>query len=129
MEKQKFVKEKHQARKNYGLIENQLYRNGTIDNPKPRIVACDYDAYRHIERIHVELGHPGAEKTFFEVNRQTFGISMEDIRWLKKRCLICAVNQPNNTRPPLEPMVVLKALERIQVDLIDMRHEPSGAYK
>ena len=29
----------------------------------------------------------------------------------------------------MEPIVVLKALEQIQVDLINMRHEPSGTYK
>ena len=126
--KQAWANEKHDAIHNFCLIDNQLYYKHTGSN-QPRIVACDYDAYMHIERIHIKLCHAGAEKTFIELRKHVYGISKEDVRWLKKRCVICSVNAKNQTRPPLEPIVACRALERIQLDLIDMTHEPSGPYK
>ena len=38
-------------------------------------------------------------------------------------------NRPNRTHPPLEPIVVSRLFERVEVDLIDMRHEPDGRFK
>lgn len=127
-EKQAFHNDKRLT-SHYHLIDRQLYRNAERPGEQPRVVACNYDAHLHVERIHKELGHAGSEKTYIEVKRQVYGITKADVRWLKKRCLICNLNQPNNTRAPLEPIVTTRILERIQVDLIDMRHEPSGTYK
>jgi transposase InsO family protein len=39
------------------------------------------------------------------------------------------LNRPAATKAPLQPIVSGRAWERVQVDLIDMRHEPSGQYK
>lgn len=46
-----------------------------------------------------------------------------------KLCKNCALNRPAATKAPLQPIVSGRAWERVQVDLIDMRHEPSGQYK
>jgi hypothetical protein len=46
-----------------------------------------------------------------------------------KLCKNCALNRPAATKAPLHPIVTERAWERVQVDLIDMRHEPSGQYK
>jgi hypothetical protein len=37
--------------------------------------------------------------------------------------------RPNRTRPPLEPIISECALERVQIDLVDMRHQPNRQYK
>jgi len=37
--------------------------------------------------------------------------------------------RPNRTRPPLEPIISECTLERVQIDLVDMRHQSDGQYK
>jgi hypothetical protein len=39
------------------------------------------------------------------------------------------LNRPAATKAPLAPIISSKAWERIQIDLIDMRHESSGQFK
>ena len=46
-----------------------------------------------------------------------------------KRCKNCALNRPAAAKAPLVPIVSDRALERLHIDLIDMRHEPSGQFK
>ena len=46
-----------------------------------------------------------------------------------KLCKNCALNRPAATKAPLKPIISGRAWERVQVDLIDMRHKPSGQYK
>ncbi|KFY25048.1 hypothetical protein V491_01918, partial [Pseudogymnoascus sp. VKM F-3775] len=42
---------------------------------------------------------------------------------------LTTLNRPNTTKAPLVPIISGRAWERVQIDLIDMRHEPSGQYK
>ena len=39
------------------------------------------------------------------------------------------MNRPAATKAPLQPIITGRAWERVQIDLIDMRHEPSGQFK
>ena len=39
-------------------------------------------------------------------------------------CPVCQLKQAQTTRPPLQPIIETDFLNRIQVDLIDMRHNP-----
>jgi hypothetical protein len=39
------------------------------------------------------------------------------------------LNRPAATKAPLQPIVSGRAWEIVHLDLIDMRHEPSGQYK
>jgi hypothetical protein len=47
------------------------------------------------------------------------------LKALQELCL----NRPNITKAPLVLIITGRAWERVQIDLIDMRHEPSGQYK
>ena len=39
------------------------------------------------------------------------------------------LNRPNRTRAPLTPIIAEEWLERLQIDLIDLRHEADGHMK
>ena len=43
-------------------------------------------------------------------------------------CKVCLVNRQSNTRAPLKPIEATRVFERIQIDLIDFRHEPDGRF-
>ncbi len=45
------------------------------------------------------------------------------------RCRNCLLNKPSTTRAPLQPIEVDVTFERVQIDLIDMKHEPDRQYK
>ena len=68
-------------------------------------------------------------KTWEAFNSRYYGVNKETVIWLLARCAICLHDRPNKTRLPLEPIVVNKRLERVQVDLIDMRHQPDEQFK
>ena len=46
-----------------------------------------------------------------------------------EQCSICNTKNPNQTQATLQPIQFNKALERVQIDLIDMCHQPDGNYK
>ena len=46
-----------------------------------------------------------------------------------KRCPVCQLSQPQTVRPPLGPMIANGFLNRVQVELIDMGHNPDGDFK
>ena len=60
---------------------------------------------------------------------EIYGISQEDVAELLKVCKICIDNRCSNTKAPLEPITVTRVLERIQIDLVDFRHQLDGRYK
>ena len=88
-----------------------------------------YDAVDHIAWAHDVIGHAGARKTHQRLMREVYGISQDDVEALLPGCKICVVNRTNNTKPPLEPIVAIRVLERVQIDLIDFRHQPDGRFK
>ena len=105
--------------------ENRLCRKGT----PPLIVLRDWQLYTAIVSLHCQIPHGGQEKTFIRLSEQYYGIIRPEVRWLLKHCKVCGLNRPNRTRPPLEPIVVSRLFERVQIDLIDMRHEPDDQFK
>ena len=120
--------EKHQALKKFHMKDNQLYRNAE-KSYGDRIAATTYDAAQHIIHIHNAIGHPGIRKTHQKILTQVYGISQEDVGALLSACKVCLVNRTSNTKAPLEPIVATRVLERVQIDLIDFRHEPDGRFK
>lgn len=127
-EKQKVRNDKHRIKRYFSLNqEDQLVHHDNQGNL--RIVACTYDAFHFVKRAHEELQHAGYHKTYNHLCRTIYGISRADVKWLVNKCQICLFNRPNKTRGPLQPIVSTHILERIQIDLIDMRHEPDGHFK
>ena len=45
-----------------------------------------------------------------------------------KHCPTCQLQQPKKAKPPLRPIIAQDFMERIQIDLIDMRHTPDGEF-
>lgn len=128
---------RHDALKKYILVDGQLYRKSETINKRrhkgvqmgQRKVVVDHDIFRYIKSVHIEVGHAGINKTWEAFNSRCYGVNKETIIWMLARCTVCLHDRPNKTRAPLEPIVVNKRLERVQVDLIDMRHQPDGQYK
>ena len=73
---------------------------------------------------HQRLQHTGYIKTFNLVRQRFYGIARQEVVWLLKHCNICCQNRPSNTKAPLEPIQSHYTLERVQIDLVDMRANP-----
>ena len=80
--------------------------------------------FEAILESHQLCQHAGYIKTFNLVKERFYGISRSEVVWLLKHCTICSQNRPSNTRPPLEPIKSHYTLERVQIDLVDMRATP-----
>jgi len=68
-------------------------------------------------------------KTFKSLYECFYGITKEQVQWLIRRCQTCLKNCPNRSCGELEPIISQQILESIQIDLIDMRHEPDEQFK
>ncbi|SLM41265.1 Ribonuclease H-like domain [Lasallia pustulata] len=129
-DQQRFRNQKHDAITNYELDpQSQLYRTPKTAEERPRVVACTYDSFKHIVHAHHSVAHAGISLTYKELVRTVYGIAREDVKWLLKHCRVCLVNRKSITRAPLQPIVAEGVLERVQADLIDMRHQPDGHNK
>lgn len=93
-----------------------------------RQVALDDDVYYVIKQAHERLGHAGYKKTYEAVRLDVYGINREEVEWFTDHCRRCEMNRPNHSRAPLQPIESSGTNKRCQVDLIDMRVEPSGPY-
>lgn len=78
-----------------------------------------------VNNIHAEeLKHSGYKKVFDYIQRHYYGVTRKFVQAFCKNCPVCQLKQPQIKVPPLRPIVHKDFLERIQVDLIDMRHSP-----
>lgn len=93
-----------------------------------RVVHTD-ELFDVVNEIHSkELKHNGYKKVMDYMQRHYFGVTRGYIQMFCKNCPVCQLSQPQVTRPPLRPIVQKDLLERVQVDLIDMRHSPDGDF-
>ena len=84
---------------------------------------ADY-VYDAILDSHQRSHHAGYTKTFHLVQERFYGISQQEVVWLLKHCTTCLQSRPSNTRAPLEPIESSYTLQRVQIDLVDMRATP-----
>ena len=120
---------KHRALSEFQLINNRLHRKPDSKHLEPRYVVPENETFDTIANQHLQLLHAGKNKTCEAVQQKFYGITRADVEFVIKRCKNCALNRPAATKAPLVPIVTSRAWERVQADLIDMRHEPSGQYK
>ncbi|KIN03298.1 hypothetical protein OIDMADRAFT_53095 [Oidiodendron maius Zn] len=120
---------KHRALIEFELISNRLYRQGDKKYPDPRYVVPESEAFDTIVNENLQLLHAGRDKVWAAIQQKYYGITCSEVTIVLKLCKNCALNRPAATKAPLQPIVSGRAWERVQVDLIDMRHEPSGQYK
>jgi Integrase zinc binding domain len=93
-----------------------------------RQVALDDDVYYVIKQAHERLGHAGYKKTFEAVRLDVYGINREEVKWFIDHCRRYKLNRPNHSRPSLQPIKSSGTNKRCQINLIDIRAEPSGPY-
>lgn len=116
------------AFKFFEIIEGKLYRKPEGKYTESREVVYQNLAFDIISRKHLHLGHPGRDPLFLALDQEVYGIKRSECYWIKDHCLHCNLNTANNTKPPLTPIEVNQTFERVQIDLIDMRHTPSDRY-
>jgi hypothetical protein len=106
-----------------------LHRKPKSESELPRRVIPMSESFDRIKEGHTQLGHAGYVKTFKAFQQRYYGITKEQVQWLIGRCQTCLKNRPNRSCGELEPIVSNRILEQVQLDFIDMRHEPDYQYK
>ena len=74
-----------------------------------------------IKKIHCELEYARNNKTFRKVNEFYYGINKVMEEWYLKRCAVFLNHRKSNTRAPLKLIIASQVLDRVQIDLVDMR--------
>ena len=83
---------------------------------------------RVIEQEYLLSKHAGQNMTWAAIRNTFYGISRGEVEYLVKQCEICHRKATNRSRGPLTPIVSTELFERVQVDLIDFRHQPDAPY-
>ena len=83
-----------------------------------------------VKTIHESgLKHAGYKKTLEYIKKKYVGITREYVQVYCRECPTCQLSQPQRTKPPLKPIVESEFLNRVQIDLIDMRGQKDGNYE
>jgi hypothetical protein len=117
---------KHRAHTEFQLVNRQLFRNPDKTHKHPRYVCPESEAFDTIVNMHLQLLHAGRDKVWAGIQEMYYGISRQEVTFVLKLCKNYALNRPATTKAPLVPIISSRAWERVQIDLIDIRHEPSG---
>lgn len=128
-ERQGQYNQRTEALENFEILNGYLAYKPRKPNASPRRVVPISEAFTQIKEVHAQLGHAGGIKTFKTLHERYYSITKPQVQWLIARCNTCLKNQPNRSRGQIEPIISSRILERIQIDLIDMRHEPDGQHK
>ena len=115
---------KHRALTEFQLINKRLYRNPNAIHKEPRYVVPESEAFNLITHEHLQLLHVGWDKVWAAIQQKYYGISRQDVRFILKLCKNCALNRPLATKAPLVPIIIERAWERVQINLINMQHKP-----
>ena len=108
--------------------ETKLIRKPTEQFKRPREVKSDRELADIIIDRHISLGHAGQNATVAAVLHDFYGVTREEILALVRHCAICARTRASNSKGPLIPIKSSRVFERVQIDLIDMRHDPDWEF-
>ena len=111
----------------YELVQNRLYRQADEKHSR-RYAVPQNEVFDIIKAAHLKTGHAGRDKTYKEVSEANHGITLRECEWMTSTCKFCTLNRGREGKRPLEPIEVSRVWERIQIDLIDMKHTPDGKY-
>jgi len=131
-EQQQQYNQIHDALTYYIIKDGKLFRKGTAKDNIPgvdRDVVRPADIVYKIQAVHTQLGHAGMNKTTIGVRDRYYGITRTEVEWLLKHCQTCLLSWQNRSRALLEPIVSDHTLQRMQIDLVDLRHEPDEQFK
>jgi hypothetical protein len=86
-------------------------------------VATKENAFEILWQIHsVQRGHCGVDKTEDLVKHRNYGIPKKIVSFFVRTCLTCQLKMVQHTQPRLKPLRSDGFMSRIQIDLVDMRH-------
>lgn len=119
---------KHRTLADFELVNGCLHRKADNVYQSPRYYVSENEGFGYIVREHVRLEHPGQDRTRLAVDVRYYGIDKLEVGWVCAHCWYCKLNRRSAVKAPLEPIIVNRMFERLQIDLIDMRYEPSGTY-
>jgi hypothetical protein len=126
---------KHRAATCYELRRENgtynLYRlpnKGDKVHSSPRYVLAQSEVFDKLTSVYLRLQHPGRDKFFNEVDAMFYGLARKEVYWIKDHCETCLLAARLKNKAPLTPIISDATFERVQLDLIDMRHTPSGQY-
>lgn len=122
----KWASKKHDYKERYTLDANNNVQR--VLGQERLIQVFDYDVFDVIMEAHCQLIHAGIRKTQDQVNRTYYGVHRKEIEWMLEKCAVCDIQRRNQTRASLQPIIAARVLERLQLDLVDMRSTPSGPY-
>ena len=131
-EQQQQYNQRYDALTYYLIKDGKLFRKGTAKDNVPGLdceVVRPADILYKIQAVHTQLGHVGMNKTTIGVRYRYYGLTRTEIEWLLKHCHTCLLSGQHCSRAPLEPIVSVHTLQRIQIDLVDLRHEPDEQFK
>lgn len=118
----------YKTRHNFNLGEDgALYHLGRGGRGFLRVIPLD-EIFRTIEQEHNAIHHQGVNKTWGEVADRYHGIPKRAVAWILKRCSVCHAHHPGPRPIPLRAIVSQDVMERVQMDLIDMRSAPDGDF-
>lgn len=118
----------HRTRRHYTLnADRQLYYHARAQ--KGALLVVPQDAVVDtIEREHNAIHHQGTNKTWHEISQRYQGIPKRAVDYMVRQCRLCHTQRPGRRPAPIEAIVTERVMERVQVDMIDMRREPDGEY-
>ena len=98
------------------------------NHPAERQVVVQEEIFRVIEQEHLLSKHAGQDTTWASIRGVYYGISRAEVKFLIKQCEICHRRAANKSRGLLTPILSTELFERVQIDLIDFRHQPDAPY-
>ena len=85
--------------------------------------------FEKIKKIHcVDRGHVGRNKTNYQLSIRYSCIPKDIIHFFIDNCDICLLKIKKNYSAALIPIRSSQFLNRFQIDLIDMSHDPDGEF-
>ena len=120
----KFLRQ--QARKYWVYEAGKLLRKSKDGQQRLRVHPPAEDVFDIIATEHVDLGHFSRDKLCDAINEKYYGITQQEVEWILRRCTTCILDKNANVSAPIQAIEVNRTLERIQIDLVDMRSIPSG---
>ena len=112
----------------FHVAGDRLFRNPNKSYPVRREVISLPELFDTVTEVHNSLGHVGQDATSKHVLDQYFGVSKREIIELLRHCAICNRKHQSKSKGPLINIIVERLFQRVQIDLIDMRHDPDREF-
>ena len=119
----------NKTRQHYSLSNSgHLLYHARKDKPSLTVVPQD-EVFHTVVYEHNAIHHQGVKKTWYEVSRRYHGIPRRAVDWVVHHCHLCDAQREGPRPAPTQPIHSDHVMERVQMDLIDMRMNADGRYR